>query len=237
MLRDSYEGFSYYHKYKHTEDTKRQWPGPGTREVPSDMGKSFFAARIGLLSTGTECPGTLWAFCPFMERLKIYPDANTRNMPQGTLLQQGGWNRRPPAAPSNTAHSAIPCAVWKSVHNFGFMVAHNRRVSAPNTLLGHLGVRVPKNFLSKLIQAASVICLFLLLIAEAARHSQAVNCNITNKLVGSRRVYEPGLDHTLWSSLPFGIINTNSPSLQGFPLCKYWYKMLFIRANTSKKRL
>lgn len=64
-------------------------------------------------------------------------------------------------------------------------------VSAPNTLLGHLDVRVPKNFLSRLIHATSAICLFLLLIAEAARHSQAVNCNITNKLVGSRRVYEP----------------------------------------------
>lgn len=67
------------------------------------------------------------------------------------------------------------------------MVGHNSRVSAPNTLLGHLGDRVPKNCLSfRLIQATSAICLFVVLTAEAARHSQGLSCNIKYKLVGSR---------------------------------------------------
>lgn len=54
-------------------------PEPGTWEAPPDMGKRFLAARVGLLSTGTECPGSLQALSPSMELLKSYPDANTRN--------------------------------------------------------------------------------------------------------------------------------------------------------------
>lgn len=86
----------------------------------------------------------------------------------------------------------------------------------------------------RVIQATSAIGLFVLLAAEAARHSEVVRCNVKYKLVGSRTEYETDLDHTLRSSLPFRIINTNSPSLQGFPLCKYWFKKLSIRTYTVK---